>query len=114
MPILNRLFRRYDGAIVLRSLALPIRRGQPVLNTSLRLMADIYPLGTVRNWLCKAADEVETQAKTGAPPSAKCDLIDRTTNCAPLGTGGGQFAVGPGGNGGKPVATGNVSLADVV
>src|SRR5436853_152555 len=51
-PLLNRMFRRYDGAIVLRSLALSIRRGQP-LHGSLRLMADIYPLGLVRSWLGK-------------------------------------------------------------
>ncbi|MGI8981647.1 MAG: type II secretion system F family protein [Pirellulaceae bacterium] len=57
-PILNRMFRRYDGAIVLRSLALAIRRGQ-TLSSSLRLMADIYPLGTVRTWLSRASTAVE-------------------------------------------------------
>ena len=57
-PILNRMFRRYDGAIVLRSLALAIRRGQ-TLSGSLRLMADIYPLGTVRTWLSRASTAVE-------------------------------------------------------
>lgn len=76
MPILNRLFRRYDGAIVLRSLALAIRRGQP-LNTSLRLMADIYPLGTVRNWLSKASTMVE-RGEDWCAALRKVRLIDRT------------------------------------
>ena len=76
MPILNRLFRRYDGAIVLRSLALAIRRGQSV-HASLRLMADIYPLGTVRNWLSKAADRVE-RGEDWCAALRKVRLIDRT------------------------------------
>lgn len=76
MPILNRLFRRYDGAIVLRSLALAIRRGQP-LNTSLRLMADIYPLGTVRNWLSKVSAMVEG-GEDWCQALRKMRLIDRT------------------------------------
>ena len=76
MPILNRLFRRYDGAIVLRSLALAIRRGQPV-NTSLRLMADIYPLGTVRTWLSKASAMVE-RGEDWCAALRKVRLIDRT------------------------------------
>lgn len=76
MPILNRLFRRYDGAIVLRSLALAIRRGQSV-HTSLRLMADIYPLGTVRNWLSKAAERVE-RGEDWCAALRKVWLIDRT------------------------------------
>lgn len=57
-PILNRMFRRYDGAIVLRSLSLAIRRGQP-LDAALRMMADIYPLGTVRAWLNRVSRAVE-------------------------------------------------------
>lgn len=76
LPILNRLFRRYDGSIVLRSLALAIRRGQP-LNTSLRLMADIYPLGTVRNWLSKVSAMVEG-GEDWCQALRKMRLIDRT------------------------------------
>ena len=57
-PLVSRLFRRYDGAIVLRSLALAVRRGQP-LDRAVRMMADIYPLGTVRNWLKKASAAID-------------------------------------------------------
>jgi len=75
-PILNRMFRRYDGAIVLRSLALVIRRGQP-LDGSLRLMADIYPLGTVRTWLRKASAAVE-RGEDWCEALRRVRLIDRT------------------------------------
>jgi general secretion pathway protein F len=75
-PILNRIFRRYDGAIVLRSLALAIRRGQP-LSSSLRLMADIYPLGTVRAWLGKASAAVE-RGEDWCAALRQVRLIDRT------------------------------------
>jgi type II secretory pathway component PulF len=75
-PILNRIFRRYDGAIVLRSLALAIRRGQP-LNSALRLMAEIYPLGTVRSWLGKASAAVEG-GQDWCAALRQVRLIDRT------------------------------------
>lgn len=57
-PLVSLLFRRYDGAIVLRSLALAIRHGQS-LQQAMRMMENIYPLGTVRNLLRKAAIAVE-------------------------------------------------------
>jgi len=75
-PLVNRMFRRYDGAIVLRSLALAIRRGQP-LHGSLRLMADIYPLGIVRTWLNKASTAVEG-GQDWCDALRKVRLIDRT------------------------------------
>jgi type IV pilus assembly protein PilC len=75
-PVLNRMFRRYDGAIVLRSLALSIRRGQP-LHGSLRLMADIYPLGLVRFWLAKVATAVEG-GQDWCDSLRKVRLIDQT------------------------------------
>ena len=75
-PLVNRMFRRYDGAIVLRSLALVIRRGQP-LHGSLRLMADIYPLGIVRTWLSKASTAVEG-GQDWCDALRKVRLIDRT------------------------------------
>lgn len=75
-PLVNRMFRRYDGAIVLRSLALAIRRGQP-LHGSLRLMADIYPLGIVRGWLGKASAAVEG-GQDWCDALRKVRLIDRT------------------------------------
>ncbi len=75
-PILNRMFRRYDGAIVLRSLALAIRRGQ-TLSGSLRLMADIYPLGTVRTLLSRASTAVEG-GQDWCEALRKVRLIDTT------------------------------------
>lgn len=75
-PILNRMFRRYDGAIVLRSLALAIRRGQ-TLSGSLRLMANIYPLGTVRTWLSRASTAVEG-GQDWCEALRKVRLIDTT------------------------------------
>jgi type II secretory pathway component PulF len=75
-PLVNRMFRRYDGAIVLRSLALAIRHGQ-TLHGSLRLMADLYPLGIVRTWLSRAAAEVE-QGGDWCEALRKVRLIDRT------------------------------------
>ncbi len=75
MPLVNRMFRRYDGAIVLRSLALAIRRGQP-LQGSLRLMADIYPLGIVRTWLSKASAAVDA-GQDWCEALRKVRLIDK-------------------------------------
>jgi general secretion pathway protein F len=46
LPIVWRLFRRYDGALVMRALALAIRRGMP-LPQAFRWVADCYPIRSV-------------------------------------------------------------------
>jgi type II secretory pathway component PulF len=43
LPVLWRLFRRYDGAIVMRGLALAVRRGVPLVD-ALGLLAATYPI----------------------------------------------------------------------
>jgi type II secretory pathway component PulF len=57
LPILDRLFRRYDGAIVLRNLAVAVRRGLP-MEVALELVGHVYPLQSVRRWLLGAASRV--------------------------------------------------------
>jgi type II secretory pathway component PulF len=52
------LFRRYDGALVMRGLALAIRRGVP-LPAALRLVADTYPLTIVSGRVRRVAERVE-------------------------------------------------------
>lgn len=58
LPILSWLFRRYDGALVMRGLALAARRGMP-LPAALRLLAESYPLSIIRWRLLQAAERVE-------------------------------------------------------
>lgn len=58
LPLLDRLLPGYDGAIVLRSLALAVRRSVP-LGAGLRLVGTAYPLRSVRRWLLAAAERVE-------------------------------------------------------
>jgi type II secretory pathway component PulF len=55
LPVLDRLFRRYDGAIVLRSLSLAVKRGLP-MPAAMALVGNVYPLRSVRRWLLAAAD----------------------------------------------------------
>lgn len=57
LPILWRLFRRYDGAVVMRGLALAVGRGIP-LPEALGLLADSYPLSVVGARLREAADRI--------------------------------------------------------
>lgn len=52
------LFRRYDGALVMRGLSLAIRRGLPMPD-ALRLVQDSYPLAVVRGRLRWALYGVE-------------------------------------------------------
>jgi len=49
------VFRRYDGALVLRGLALAVRRGTP-MPQAMRLVADGYPVAVVARRLRSAAD----------------------------------------------------------
>jgi type II secretory pathway component PulF len=58
LPVVWRLFKRYDGALVMRGLALGIRRGMP-LPPALRLVAESYPLSIIRWRLRTAAERVE-------------------------------------------------------
>jgi type II secretory pathway component PulF len=58
LPLWWLLFRRYDGALVMRGLALAIRRNCP-LPEALRLVADCYPLSIVAGCLRRAAERVE-------------------------------------------------------
>jgi len=58
LPLVWRLFRRYDGALVMRSLALAIRRGMP-LPQAMQLTADCYPISIVASLLRKATERVQ-------------------------------------------------------
>src|SRR5262249_28329594 len=53
-----RLFRRYDGALVMRGLALTIQRGLP-LPAGLRLIADNYPLSIIGQKVNAVAQDAE-------------------------------------------------------
>lgn len=57
LPGLWRLFKRYDGAMVMRGLALAVRRGVP-LDEGLQLLAAVYPIRQVGRRLEKAAARV--------------------------------------------------------
>lgn len=70
LPVIWRLFKRYDGALVMRSLALAIRRATP-LPSALRLVAETYPLSIVAGRLHQAANRVEA----GMP---WCESLQRT------------------------------------
>ena len=52
------LFRRYDGALVMRGLALAIRRGLP-MPQAMRIVEDSYPLPIVQQQLHVACQRVE-------------------------------------------------------
>jgi len=56
-PLIWRIFRRYDGALVLRGLALAVRRGVP-LPGAMRLIAEVYPIRNIGTRLEVAANEV--------------------------------------------------------
>jgi type II secretory pathway component PulF len=57
-PIWWPLFRKYDGALVMRGLALAIRRGK-TMPEALRLVEESYPLPVVRRKLASARSQVE-------------------------------------------------------
>lgn len=58
LPVVWRFFKRYDGALVMRGLALSIRRGLP-LPQALTLLRDEYPLRHVSRQLGKALERVQ-------------------------------------------------------
>jgi type II secretory pathway component PulF len=58
LPIIWRLFKRYDGALVMRALALAVRRQIP-LPQALHLVAESFPLSIVAGRLREAASRVE-------------------------------------------------------
>jgi type II secretory pathway component PulF len=58
LPGIWRLFKRFDGALVMRALALATRRQLP-LPVGLRVVADTYPMNIVSGRLDKAAARVE-------------------------------------------------------
>jgi type II secretory pathway component PulF len=57
LPVVWRAFRHYDGALVMRSLALAIRRGVP-LPDALATIGECYPLRIVGRRVRQAADTV--------------------------------------------------------
>jgi type II secretory pathway component PulF len=58
LPVIWRLFKRYDGALVMRGLALTVRRNVP-LPQGVRLVAQSYPLSIVGQRLEAAAGRIE-------------------------------------------------------
>jgi type II secretory pathway component PulF len=62
LPLLWRLTKRYDGALVMRGLALAIRRGMP-MPEAMRMIAQSYPLLIVSMQLEGAANEVAAGAE---------------------------------------------------
>jgi type II secretory pathway component PulF len=56
-PFVWRLFRRYDGALVLRGLALAVRREMP-LPEAMRIIGEAYPIRNIGNRLEFAANQV--------------------------------------------------------
>jgi general secretion pathway protein F len=58
LPLWWPIFRRYDGALVMRGLALAIRRGLP-MPQAMRIVEDSYPLPIVRQKLHIACQRVE-------------------------------------------------------
>jgi type II secretory pathway component PulF len=56
-PLVWRLFRRYDGALVLRGLALAVRRSVP-LPEALQIIGDVYPIRNIGTRLQFAASQV--------------------------------------------------------
>ena len=61
LPLLDRMFRRYDGAIVLRNLALAIERSLP-MPKALDLIGKVYTLGSVGRSLIAAGQQVAAGA----------------------------------------------------
>ena len=57
LPFIWRLFKRYDGAIVMRSLALAVRRGVPLVD-GLNLLGATYPISRIAYQLHWAAARV--------------------------------------------------------
>lgn len=56
LPLVWRLFRRYDGALIMRGLALSVRRGVP-LPEAMRMIGDEYPIRIVGRRLLTAAEK---------------------------------------------------------
>jgi type II secretory pathway component PulF len=57
-PLIWPLFRRYDGALVMRGLALALRHGMP-MPQALKLVEESYPLPVVSQRLAAARQRVE-------------------------------------------------------
>jgi type II secretory pathway component PulF len=55
LPLIWRIFKRYDGALMMRGLALTVRRGMP-LPPAMYLVADCYPMTIAGGRLRWAAD----------------------------------------------------------
>lgn len=60
LPVIWRLFRRYDGALVMRGLAIAVRRGLP-LPQAIAAVADNYPIRRI----CRVLDIVEAEISSG-------------------------------------------------
>jgi type II secretory pathway component PulF len=58
-PLIWPLFRRYDGALVMRGLALALRRGMP-MPEALKLVEESYPLSVVSRRIAWARQRVES------------------------------------------------------
>jgi type II secretory pathway component PulF len=56
LPLVWRLFRRYDGALIMRGLALAVRRGVP-MPEAMRMIAEEFPMRIVGRRLLIAAEK---------------------------------------------------------
>jgi type II secretory pathway component PulF len=76
VPLIWRFFRRYDGALVMRGLALTVRRGLP-LTEGLKLLATDYPIRHVARRLSVANSRIE-QGEDWRQALVDAGLIGRT------------------------------------
>ncbi len=75
LPGIWRLFRRYDGALVMRGMSLAVRRGVPIPQ-ALALLEEHYPLKQVARQLSRANDRVK-QGQDWCESLRKTGLIGR-------------------------------------
>jgi type II secretory pathway component PulF len=75
-PLVWRVFRRYDGALVLRGLALAVRSNKP-LPEAMRIIGEVYPIRNIGTRLQIAADQV-TAGMDWLVSLRKAKLISQT------------------------------------
>jgi len=75
LPGIWRLFKRYDGALVMRGLALAVRRNLPIVQ-ALHLLAGTYPIRHVARRLASVAERVQ-QGVNWQESLASTGLISR-------------------------------------
>ena len=76
LPLVWRLFRRYDGALIMRGLSLAVRRGVP-LPEAMRMIGEEYPIRIVGRRLLVAAEKTAAGMDWLAALLAE-NLISRT------------------------------------